>query len=78
MDIEKEHIATPPSLFKGLKPEYLLSIGKIADRLVVILNLENLLTSEEMILFEESKETLFSTEAAENISQAQEEKEQGV
>ncbi|MCK5140041.1 MAG: purine-binding chemotaxis protein CheW, partial [Thermodesulfovibrionia bacterium] len=78
MDIEKEHIATPPSLFKGLKPEYLLSIGKIADRLVVILNIETLLTSEEMILLEESKETLFSTEAAENISQEKEEKEQGV
>lgn len=77
MEIEKEHITAPPSLFKGLKPEYLLSIGKIADRLVVILNLDNLLTSEEIILLGESKEALLSKESAENISQEREEKEQG-
>jgi purine-binding chemotaxis protein CheW len=58
--IENEHISSPPSIFKGLKQEYLLSIARIAERLIIILNLDNLLTSEEMILLEESKEALFS------------------
>ncbi len=58
VNIKKEQIARPPSIFKGLKPEYLLGIGKIMGRLIIILNLDSLLTSEEMILLGERKEDL--------------------
>ncbi len=58
VNIKKEQIARPPSIFKGLKPEYLMGIGKIMGRLIIILNLDSLLTSEEMILLGECKEDL--------------------
>jgi len=60
VSIEEEQIARPPSIFRGLKPEYLRNIVKIVDRLIVILNLDTLLTSEEMVLLEERKEDLSS------------------
>ncbi len=49
VNIEEKEIAPAPSIFKGLKPEYIKGIGKILDRLIIILNLDNLLTSEEVI-----------------------------
>ena len=69
MNIEEEQIASPPTIFRGLKPEYLMGIGKLGDRLIIILNLNSLLTAEEMILLEERKENLNSGVLPENISQ---------
>jgi purine-binding chemotaxis protein CheW len=46
--IDKEQIASPPSLFKGLKPEYLLGVGKISDRLIIILNMDAMMTIDEI------------------------------
>ncbi len=66
INIEKEQIAPPPSIFKGLRPEYLRGIGKIAERIIVILNLDSLLTSEEMVLLEERKEELSSEDLSKN------------
>lgn len=50
VNIEKREIAPPSSIFKGLKPEYLNGIGKIGNRLIIILNLDSLLTAEEIRL----------------------------
>jgi purine-binding chemotaxis protein CheW len=69
MNIEKEQIASPPTIFRGLKPEYLMGIGKLGDRLIIILNLDSLLTAEEMILLEERKENLNSGVLPKNLSQ---------
>lgn len=69
INIEKEQIASPPTIFRGLKPEYLKGIGKLGDRLIIILNLDSLLTAEEMVLLEERKENLNSEVLPENISQ---------
>ncbi len=60
INIDDKQLASPPSIFKGLKPEYLRGIGKIGDRLIVILHIDNLLTSEEMILLDERKEEVSS------------------
>jgi len=49
-NIDNNNIVSPPAIFRGIKPEYLKGIGKIADRLIILLNLDNLLTSEEIIL----------------------------
>lgn len=65
VNIEKEQIVHPPLIFKGLKTEYLRGIGKIVDRLIIILNLESLLTAEEMILLEEVKKDLHPESLAE-------------
>lgn len=48
--IDAQHVSPPPSLFKGLKPEYLLGVGKLPERLIIILNLDNLMTTEELQL----------------------------
>ncbi len=58
VSIEERQIARAPSIFKGLKPEYIKGIGKIIKRLIIILNLDNLLTSEEvMLITKESSKT---------------------
>ncbi len=77
VSIEKESIASTPSFFKGLKSEYIMGIAKVADRLIVIPNLDNLLSSEEMILLGEHKETLRFKDTKENPSQAEEGKDKG-
>ena len=40
-----EEISAPPAMFKGLKTEYLTGLGKKEDRIVILLNIERLLTS---------------------------------
>ncbi len=69
VSIRNESIVSTPSFFKGLKSEYLLGIGKIADRLIIILNLNSLLSSEEMILLGEHKESLRLQDTPESFSQ---------
>jgi purine-binding chemotaxis protein CheW len=51
---EKE-IIRPPSIFKGLKRKYLTGLGKKDDRIVILLNIDDLLTSEEKIMLQESE-----------------------
>lgn len=75
LTIEKEEIASTPSIFKGLKPEYIMGIGKIADRLIVILNLDNLLSSDEIMLLGEQKDALHPGNITENFSREGKEKE---
>jgi len=43
-------IMAPPTLFKGLKKNYLAGIGKKDDRIFILLNIDYLLTSEEKIM----------------------------
>lgn len=51
-------IIEPPSIFKGLKTEYLAGIGKKDLRVVVILKIESLLTAKEKIMLESSREAI--------------------
>jgi len=60
LSLEKENVIVPPSIFKGLKAEYLSGIGKAGDRLIVLLSLDNLLTSEERIDLGELKSEIRS------------------
>jgi purine-binding chemotaxis protein CheW len=48
-------ITNPPSIFKGLKKKYLTGLGKKGDMIIIILNLDDLLTSEEKIMLKESE-----------------------
>lgn len=45
-----EEIMKPPVIFKGLKTEYLIGLGKKEGMVVILLNLENILTAEEKMI----------------------------
>jgi len=58
LSLSPEEIRTPPSIFKGFKTEYLTGLGKHGERIIILLNIDSLLTSEEMIMLKESIELL--------------------
>lgn len=53
--LETAEIKHPPSIFKGLKKKYLTGLAKKGDMIIIILNLDNLLTSEEKIMLKETE-----------------------
>ncbi|MBA3071749.1 MAG: chemotaxis protein CheW [Nitrospirae bacterium] len=55
-----EEITTPLAMFKGLKTEYLTGLGKKEDRIIILLNIERLLTSEEKIVLSASSDSFSS------------------
>src|SRR5574340_214336 len=54
LSLSPEQIKSPPSIFKGFKTEYLTGLGKHGERIIILLNIDNLLTSEEKIILRES------------------------
>lgn len=55
--INSDDISDPPGRVAGIKRDYLKGIGKIEDRLIILLDLNQLLSSEEMIELETIEET---------------------
>ncbi|MDP2279276.1 MAG: HEAT repeat domain-containing protein, partial [Nitrospirota bacterium] len=55
-----EEISAPPAMFKGLKTEYLTGLGKKEERIVILLNIERLLTSKEKIMLSASSDSFSS------------------
>jgi purine-binding chemotaxis protein CheW len=53
--LDTADITKPPSIFKGLKKKYLTGLGKKGEMIIIILNLDDLLTSEEKIMLKESE-----------------------
>jgi purine-binding chemotaxis protein CheW len=45
-------VAPPPPMFKGLKSEFVRGIAKVRDQLVVVLEVDRVLTSADRIAFE--------------------------
>lgn len=58
LQLDSEEIRPSPSIFKGFKTEYLTGLGKKGEQIIILLNIDNLLTSEEKIWLRESKELL--------------------
>jgi purine-binding chemotaxis protein CheW len=52
-----EEISDPPSMFRGLKTEYLTGIGRKGEDIVILLNIDTLLSSEERIQMEVLQKT---------------------
>lgn len=50
-----EEITAPPAIFRGLKKKYLTGLGKKDERIVILLNIDYLLTSEEKIMLKDSE-----------------------
>jgi purine-binding chemotaxis protein CheW len=55
ISLSKDEIINPPSIFKGLKRKYLTGLGKKGDMIIILINLDDLLTSEEKIILKESE-----------------------
>jgi purine-binding chemotaxis protein CheW len=58
VNLEPHEISAPPSVFKGLRTDYLIGIGKKGESIIILLNLDRLLTSEEKIQLEETARTV--------------------
>ena len=56
--LNPDEIRPSPSIFKGFKTQYLSGIGKKDERIILILNIDTLLTSEEKIWLQEATELL--------------------
>ncbi len=56
--LKTDDITAPPSIFKGLRKRYLAGIGRKDDRIIIILNIDELLTSEEKIALKETEEVI--------------------
>lgn len=64
--INADNVAPPPAFFRGLSAEYLQGLARIDDRLVIVLRLERILTSQERIaLLRAELQTLPADESAE-------------
>lgn len=59
--IPQETVAPPPPLFRGLAAHFVRGIAKVGEQLVVILDVDRVLTSDDRIAFERAVE---SSEAA--------------
>lgn len=58
VSLSSEEISTPPSLFKGFKTEFITGLGRKNDSIIILLNVDNLLTSEEKIQLQQSIEMI--------------------
>jgi purine-binding chemotaxis protein CheW len=58
ISLTHDEIISPPAIFRGLKKKYLSGLGKKDDRIIIILNLDDLLTSEEKVMLKEAEEIL--------------------
>ena len=47
--IPSDHVAEPPAFFRGISAEYLQGLARVGERLVIVLRLERILTSQERI-----------------------------
>lgn len=58
LSLSDQEIFGSPSIFKGFKTEYMTGLGKRGENIIILLNIDNILTSEEMIILKESLESL--------------------
>ena len=55
VSLDTEEITAPPTIFKGLKKKYLSGLARKNERIIILLDIDHLLTSEEKIMLEESE-----------------------
>ncbi|MEW6107887.1 MAG: chemotaxis protein CheW [Nitrospirota bacterium] len=54
LTLSSEEISSPPSILKGFKTEYMTGLGKKNENIIILLNIDRILTSEERIQLKES------------------------
>lgn len=60
--IGESAIEPPPRTIAGLRADYLQGVGKVEDRLLILLDVDKILTSEEQIAFQGLEKEVASTE----------------
>lgn len=58
--IPNDAITPPPPVIKGVNTEYLQGVGQINGRIIILLDMSKILTSNEIIQIEELKEELMN------------------
>ena len=53
MDLDEDHIEPPPKIGTGLKTEFIKGMGKLGDHFVIILNIEQIFSLDELYLVQE-------------------------
>ena len=71
LSLSPEEITAPPKIFKGLKKKYLTGLGKKIDKIIILLDVEHLLSSEEKIMLKDSVEDLGEDAGAGKITERQ-------
>src|SRR5690606_6927568 len=57
VDVDEDHIEEPPEIVGGIRAKYLRGIAKLeGDRLLVLMNLQEVLNKNELIQLEEMGE----------------------
>lgn len=56
IDVDAEQIQDPPEIVGGVRAKYLRGVAKIGDRLLVLLNLKEVLNKSEIVKLEELEE----------------------
>jgi purine-binding chemotaxis protein CheW len=69
LTIEDKEVSSPPSIFKGLKTEYIKGIGRVNDRLIIIFNLNNLMSPEEISMLGDMTEKVSTSTGGSNMSE---------
>lgn len=56
IDVDSDQIQEPPEIVGGIRAKYLRGVAKIGERLLVLLNLEEVLSKKEIIKLEDLEE----------------------
>lgn len=56
IDVDSDQIQEPPEIVGGIRAKYLRGVAKIGERLLVLLNLAEVLNKSEIVKLEELKE----------------------
>ena len=52
--LDAQQVKPPPALSASLDTQYIMGLGKIADRMIILLDIEQLMTSEGMALIDDA------------------------
>lgn len=67
--IEKDQVEPPPPLIGGISAEYLRGVGKIGEKLIIMLNIDKILTVDEKIDLKKMEESLKRSSTTKKSSQ---------
>lgn len=54
ISLDKKNISPPPEIVKGIKSQFIKGVGKLNDRLILLIDLDTILTASERISLKES------------------------
>ena len=58
LSLDPDEITPPPTIFRGLKKKYLTGLGRKNERIIILLNIDYLLSSEEKLKLKEAESAM--------------------